>query len=361
MQEPVTARKPVYYPALDGLRLVLAAIVASVHSGLLPWPESAGIAVQIFFALSGWLIGGILICTTPEQLPRFYFNRVTRIWLPYAVALALLVFVSLIKEPVTAKWLEFVAYKFTFTYNLFAESQFPGQKDLMPLDGTGHHFWSIGAEEQFYLLAPLLMLFVPGRLGKTPWFWLIVFSVATMVHWQFFAAISLGVVAACLNHRFGNWHREKRAIAVMLPLAAGLFWMIYSGTASSWLAQPLFSVLTVLLLAIPGPPNAIMKIAGGISYPMYLNHWIGVFAINLVARRVGIESVMVLGILKVLASFVASAALYFAVDRVVMANRDRFYTPARGRAFAVMAYCLTGIGLVFGTVVLLLRGSGHLT
>jgi peptidoglycan/LPS O-acetylase OafA/YrhL len=49
---------------------------------VIPWDTAANLAVQIFFALSGWLIGGILLRTDVQDLPRFYFNRATRIWIP---------------------------------------------------------------------------------------------------------------------------------------------------------------------------------------------------------------------------------------------------------------------------------------
>ena len=76
-------------------------------------------AVQIFFALSGWLVGGLLVSLPKNELPRFYFNRALRIWCPYFLALGLLVAASLLHDPVTHKWTEFVFYKTTFVYNLF--------------------------------------------------------------------------------------------------------------------------------------------------------------------------------------------------------------------------------------------------
>ncbi|WP_368509181.1 acyltransferase family protein [Aliiglaciecola sp. 1_MG-2023] len=56
-------------------------------------------AVDIFFALSGWLIGGILLETKRKDLPRFYFNRAIRIWVPYYIALILLLLLSLMTDP----------------------------------------------------------------------------------------------------------------------------------------------------------------------------------------------------------------------------------------------------------------------
>jgi peptidoglycan/LPS O-acetylase OafA/YrhL len=72
----------------------------------------------VFFALSGFLIGGILLNSDAKDVPRFYFNRSTRIWIPYAIAIALLLTVTLLKQgwPDTKMW-EFFTYKATFVYN----------------------------------------------------------------------------------------------------------------------------------------------------------------------------------------------------------------------------------------------------
>jgi peptidoglycan/LPS O-acetylase OafA/YrhL len=68
------------YPIFDWLRFVLASIVALDHVDLIAHSEITGnLAVQVFFSLSGWLIGGILLNSRFEQLPRFFFNRATRI------------------------------------------------------------------------------------------------------------------------------------------------------------------------------------------------------------------------------------------------------------------------------------------
>src|SRR5690242_14481489 len=67
----------------DVLRFLLAFAVLLSHMKLLAWAQAGNLAVQVFFALSGWLIGSILCNTKPGELNRFYFNRATRIWIPY--------------------------------------------------------------------------------------------------------------------------------------------------------------------------------------------------------------------------------------------------------------------------------------
>jgi peptidoglycan/LPS O-acetylase OafA/YrhL len=150
-----------------------------------------------------------------KNLPRFYFNRGARIWIPYFFAILLLIMVSSLKEPITAKWLEFVFYKVTFVYNLFGPQQLEQFRDAMPLQGTGNHFWSICSEEQFYLLAPVLLILVP--FGRTIWFWcLIAGGLLFSPYWNSFSAISLGVLATVLRFHVGDWHTTSVARVALL-------------------------------------------------------------------------------------------------------------------------------------------------
>ena len=131
-----------YYPWFDWLRFALANVVMLVHFGIVHgWPHAGDFAVQVFFALSRWLIGEILLEQSRGDLPRFFFNRAVRIWAPYYLALLFLIAASLLREPATSKWLEIVFYKATFVYNLFGTRQAAQHVKEMPLAGTGSHFW----------------------------------------------------------------------------------------------------------------------------------------------------------------------------------------------------------------------------
>ena len=59
---------PAAYPLLDWLRFVLASVVVLGHSVVIPWEPAPYLAVQIFFALSGWLIGTILFRSTAKDV-----------------------------------------------------------------------------------------------------------------------------------------------------------------------------------------------------------------------------------------------------------------------------------------------------
>jgi peptidoglycan/LPS O-acetylase OafA/YrhL len=151
-----------YIPALDGIR-GLAIVWVVLHNatdismapasgvfralGLLT--HTGWIGVQLFFALSGFLITGGLLDTqrSAHYFRDFYAKRALRILpLYYGVLFALLVVVPLIpafsasisSEGQASLWLFTVNWTHTAPYG-FA------------------HFWSLAIEEQFYILWPLVV------------------------------------------------------------------------------------------------------------------------------------------------------------------------------------------------------------
>jgi peptidoglycan/LPS O-acetylase OafA/YrhL len=165
-------------PELDGLRGLAIALVILWHycAFVAPGHNNPYLAllfsltwsgVDLFFVLSGFLIGGILIdhAGTRQDFHTFYMRRIYRIFPLYFLWLALFYLarfttVSLMESPVWQKLfgnpLPFLSY-LTFTQNfvIAATSQY-GAGALSPT-------WSLAVEEQFYLCLPLLVWFTPRR------------------------------------------------------------------------------------------------------------------------------------------------------------------------------------------------------
>ena len=338
------------YPALDWLRFVLASTVSLAHEGVpFPGPISGGLAVDIFLALSGWLIGGILIATPVAGLPRFFFNRATRIWLPYAFAILLVYGLAVVKEGAGLNWLKYLFYDVTFTHYTF--TTFPRGPLEMPLGGTGNHFWSLSIEEQFYLLAPVVMLTLP--FGKKLWLWLLL-SAALVALDVRAAPIALGVAAAITQRDYGAWQAKPLAHWLLVALTAALLAAMWR-----WDIMPLhalFAIGVVLSLAVVGPRARIGLFFGAISYPLYLNHWIGAFAMHVVAKVTGPMPAAIGVAVAYGGALLVGIASWYLVDRLVMKHRAGWYSPARGRALGGVAYALVAIGLVGGTIIRLRGG-----
>jgi peptidoglycan/LPS O-acetylase OafA/YrhL len=144
-------------PGLDLLRAIAILWVMLTHSyltGLFPdgnlAADSGWMGVDLFFALSGFLIGGQLFRPyargEPEHIGLFYFRRLFRTLPPYLVVVALYFTMPFFRERATiAPLWQYLS----FTENLFVQ---------FPRGGFAFsHAWSLCVEEQFYLFMPLLV------------------------------------------------------------------------------------------------------------------------------------------------------------------------------------------------------------
>ena len=341
-----------YYPWFDWLRAVCASVVVLHHAGALKfWSQSGNFAVVVFFALSGWLIGGILLDTKPGGLPRFYFNRAVRIWIPYYLALALLLALSILREPVTAKWLEIVSYQVSFVYNLFGTRQLAEFGNAMPQQGTFSHSWSVNAEEQFYLVAPILLVLGARHIGRSRAVWGVL-AVAALALAPLYAAIVLGVLAAIMTRCHGAIHRTRAGRWTLLTVltlgAAGLA----VAPDHYQVIAPFPALSIVLLLAAPGPQHAGGVLFGGMSYPLYLNHWIAIYAVNAVHKHgLPIGSALLRQVLVLAVAIALACAMYWWIDRPILKRRGAWFTARRGLVLTVSAYAMVGAGLVLGAAL----------
>jgi peptidoglycan/LPS O-acetylase OafA/YrhL len=114
-------------------------------------------AVPAFFVLSGYLIGGILYHTRNRQgyFKVFYFRRILRVFPVYYITLLVIAAFFAIRHLPLDKhfWIQFL-----YIQNLaHGYAQQPSGPVVMM------HFWSLAVEEQFYLLWPLVVWFLPDR------------------------------------------------------------------------------------------------------------------------------------------------------------------------------------------------------
>lgn len=334
------------FPYFDWLRFVLASMVALAHEQIIGWENAGNFAVQVFFALSGWLIGGILLRTELRGLPRFYYNRGTRIWIPYVIAVAAIYVLSALRDPMTVHYFKFLFYDLTFTHNWFIP-KVPAVIELMPLQGTGTHFWSISVEEQFYLAAPLLIVLLP--FGRSIRFWLLV-ALAANVTQSWYGAISLGVLAAVVRCKYGDWQLTRAGLVVTATAAAvsATIMLIFSDSYA-WSAPPLAAAI-VLLTSWQGKRGAVGRFVGGMSYPLYLYHWTGMFGANFLSKRLSLW-LPSLGWTAYCIALAVGSLAYVLVDQKVMRLRSTLYRPAAGTALMITAYSLLAAGVIASAVL----------
>ena len=295
-----------FRPDLEGLRGVAILLVLLCHIRL-PGAEAGFVGVDVFFVLSGFLITGLLVedgeRTGRIHLGTFYARRIRRI-LPAAIVvlvstmLAAQLLLSPLDVPRVAD--DGLAASLSLANVRFAL----GATDYFaPIDASPLlHYWSLGVEEQFYLLWPVILI-VAARLGRpriamtvvamvvlvgsfllslamtetsAPWAY---YSLPTRA-WELAAGGSLALAAPLYR-----WLRG-RAAAFVGWLGVGLLvaslGAIHPTTGYPGLAALLPTCGAIAIIASGGErgsPGSILlakaplRWLGRVSYSLYLWHW----------------------------------------------------------------------------------------
>lgn len=168
-------RQRTYIPSLEGIRGYAFLLVFFMHycsRSDFPFQESkwlypiflfrqtAWLTVPVFFVLSGFLISGILIDTRERvgYFKIFYCRRILRVFPIYYLTLIGVAFVDVHHGLTMGRhfWSHFV-----YLHNVL-----PGYKrtwSRWTAEDQITHLWSMGVEEQFYLVMPLVVWLFPQR------------------------------------------------------------------------------------------------------------------------------------------------------------------------------------------------------
>lgn len=251
-------------PALDGLRGIAVLLVVATHAAAFLLPASspawtrlpgAGLGVDVFFTLSGFLITSLLLQELDRsgriRLTGFYGRRGRRL-LPAAVTVVAIWCAYLAAAGVGIREIgRTLALIATYTTN-YAKSA-----DSDVVLGLGH-FWSLAVEEQFYFLWPILLLL----------------AARVRLHERWVAVAALGAAAVVALHRTADLmshpaadvmfrtenHCDGLLIGAALSIAIRQGWL----KPRTWLAVP--SLASLLVLAIAAPEAAFQGGAGALTY-----------------------------------------------------------------------------------------------
>lgn len=362
-----------YRPDIDGLRSVAVLSVVVFHA----WPgwlPGGFVGVDIFFVISGFLITSIIQKEVSEgifTLGRFYARRVRRIFPALFIVLATSIlfgwFVLLSGEFKQLGKHTAAGAGFISNIVFWGEAgYFDNAAESKPL----LHLWSLGIEEQFYIVWPLLiwLLWLRQRTLKGAVIGLTLGSALTCVmavgdspEFAFFMPITrfweltAGGIAAYGVRRFGPLQDGLGAAAsllgsalIVVALVAINSQLVYPGW---WTLLPVAGALYILAASPSSAINRMILSArpmvwtGLISYPLYLWHWP---LLSFASIIWGVKVPYLAKISLLCAGTLLSIATYRYVERPIRRSKN-----VRGTVGLLVA----GMGIVGAAGVLIAAGA----
>lgn len=289
-----------YFSELDGLRAVSVLLVFTTHLDVLFWDRLHGnTGVTFFFVLSGFLI--TTLCLREESadgrldLGSFYLRRVFRIYPLYVAVLALYCVLILVLGMASERRAAFVD---SLPYYL----GFLPEQALLASTGVEPPFsgaWSLGIEEKFYFVWPLLGFVLLAARFRPRVVTLLVLVAAfacapllgTLGHLLTpYALIAMGCVAGVLLHD-PRWYARLAllgsprvlgaVLALVVVVQVGVPEIQLGGALYVAYGVPVTALLVGLVVTTTSVPDRLssrpLVFLGRISYAFYLTHN---FAIN---------------------------------------------------------------------------------
>lgn len=306
----------VFRSDIEGLRAIAILLVVAAHAEV-PWLAGGFIGVDVFFVLSGYLITRLLadelIRTGRVRFTRFYARRFRRLLpaLLLMLSLCMLLGAQLVPLAQQATQSDAAAAAALWSSNLLFAFARQGYFGAESSGNLFLHTWSLGVEEQFYLIWPLLLVAAYGTWRKTTppdpnnliqLLWLVAgISFAACVFitsidprhafylmptraWQF----ALGGLA-------GLYFADRSSNPAPTPSpAAALGWLGLAGILATavllgddvrypglWALLPTLCTLAVLICGARAPQASAIRLLsqpamtaiGRVSYSWYLWHW----------------------------------------------------------------------------------------
>lgn len=334
-------------PSLDGWRGIAILLVMMEHAASWssfrhhPWFAMGNLGVNIFFVLSGFIITSRLLeehrDTSTINLRHFYMRRAFRI-LPLVIAyLATLAVLSYFLHHSGFRWSQVMGCLFFYrNYQLAIESS----------GLYTQHFWSLSIEEQFYLVWPMLLLY----LGRRRALWLAVSGAAACGAWRFFDCTHPANWVVALFPGQSIWMRQVRtdarfdglmlgcALAILLtrptvqhfisnnfpketPLLLALLLVFNEQRANGWTTISSYVLVCLMLastlvvqegLAYKWLNSSLLTWIGTISYSLYVWQQLFLTRPEALSSAVGALGFFPLNVMCVL---LAAAGSYYGIER----------------------------------------------
>ncbi|GAB5380009.1 MAG: hypothetical protein Alis3KO_15530 [Aliiglaciecola sp.] len=172
-----------------------------------------------------------------------------------------------------------------------------------------------------------------------------------------YPAISFGVLAAIFNKKHPQFYEKKSVKAgLFIVLVISIIGISPADSFRHFNYQvfaPFLSISVVLLLAYNGTATKLGTFVGGISYPLYLNHWIGIVFANKVMAFTSFDNEFIRITIFTSLNILVAGLLYLYVERKALNARNTLFTEGRGLTAMMLAYGSMLAGILFGTFILI--------
>lgn len=365
-------------PEIQALRAIAVLTVVAYHV----WPEimpGGFVGVDVFFAISGFLITAHLVRevdrTGTLSLWQFWARRARRL-LPAALVTLFVCAVATIALVPQLYWQQFLTEIGTSTAYVQNWQLASDAVDYLGADNRAspvQHFWSLSAEEQFYVLWPLLILVAAWTARRRLAIWAVLLTVTGLSLWYSISETAANPAAAYFVTPTRAWEFGAGGLLALvgargrLPdwLRALLSWaglgaVCYAAAAYStdtafpgWAAAvPVVGALAVIHAGMPAArwaPSRILRIRpaqflGDISYSVYLWHWpLLVFAPFVFANPGLTETRIAVPLLTILLAWITKELVEDPVRRSAwLSAQPRMTFACSAAATAVLAAVLVG-------------------
>lgn len=311
-EAPTAEESSRFRPDVQGLRALAVTLVILAHAGV-AYCAGGFIGVDVFFVISGFVITQSLVAFGPghlaSHLSTFYGRRIRRIVPAASLALIATVLVAYValRHDFPALLLGDVRWASLFAENfrLSATSANYFIPGVTPSLVT--QFWSLGVEEQFYVVYPLIvlstmaltsqrlrplalrLLLVAGVVASAWWSWHATASAPISSYYSPFTRfweLALGGLVALAPT---SWRCRSKVLAIVISLIAlGVLGValvrlnnnsVYPGVLAWWPCAAAAGLLWSGERAVAGGPYSWLawrpvRYVGDISYSLYLFHYV---------------------------------------------------------------------------------------
>lgn len=308
--ESLTGERPRFRGDIQGLRAIAVLAILLNHAGM-PHISGGYVGVDVFFVISGFLItthlAEELTSTGRIRFGRFYARRVRRILPAAFVVIALTVVAAIALQPpvLLPGTLRAAAAAALYVPNILFARQRTDYFHASDDPSILLHYWSLGVEEQFYLLWPVVLLAGFAMLGRSQRglavtlasvcaasFAVSVYLTARTPTWAFFLLPSrawefgIGGLLALAVSSSGRWSNARIVGLLGWPglalIAYSLIGFDRQTSFPGWRAAIPIAGTALVILAGTGhsrsSPRRLLSappllFVGLISYSVYLVHW----------------------------------------------------------------------------------------